>query len=107
MFTLTFRNLSRTAIAAGFVVISTGIFFTGSVEPAMALCKKGTPHCTPITRQEPPSVNGQQIPGSGWVDPDCENYPGLCDSSELKGVALKRKPSGPINQVPAGGPAKQ
>ncbi len=92
MFTFTSRNLSRAAVVAGLVLAGAGTFFTAGVEPAMALCKYGTPHCVDPHRPSLPSVGGAQIPGTGWVDPDCGYY-GNCDSSELKGTALRRNPS--------------
>jgi hypothetical protein len=99
MFTLTPRNLSRAALVAGLVLAGIGTFFTAGVEPAMALCKYGTPHCVDPHRPSLPSVGGAQIPGTGWRDPDC-GYFGNCDSSELKGTELRHKPSGPIYQLP-------
>ena len=99
MFTLTCRSVSRAAIMAGLILAGAGTFFTASVEPAMALCKYGTPNCVdPNPGPEPPKVGGEQIPGSGWVDPDCKYY-GNCDSSEVKGTA-RRQQTGPVNRVP-------
>ncbi len=99
MFTLTSRNLSRAAVVAGLLIAGAGSFFAAGVEPAMALCKYGTPHCVDLHRPSLPSVGGAQIPGTGWRDPDCGYY-GNCDSSELKGTALRRNPSGPVYQLP-------
>ena len=84
---------------AGLVLAGTGTFFTAGVEPAMALCKYGTPHCVDLHRPSLPSVGGEQIPGPGWRDPDCGYY-GNCNSSELKGTELRRQPSGPVYQLP-------
>jgi hypothetical protein len=101
-----FRSLSAAALVAG-ILAGAGTFFTAGVEPAMALCKYGTPHCIDLHRPSLPSFGGEKIPGSVWVDPDC-NYYGNCDSSEVKGVELKRQPSGPIYRRPvAGGVAKR
>jgi hypothetical protein len=102
MSALTSRSLSGAAIAAGLVLA--GTFFTAGVEPAMALCKYGTPHCVDPHRPSLPSVGGEQIPGSGWVDPDC-NYYGNCDSSEVKGTEIRRRQSGPVYRLP--GAARQ
>ena len=99
MTTLT-SKLSRFAVLTTVVVGSGFAFFTGSAGPAMALCKKGTPHCIPVTRPDLPKVGGEKIPGSGWVDPDCEYYPGLCGSSEVKGTNLRRHPTGPVTRLP-------
>ena len=98
MFTLTSQKLTRAAIVAG-ILAGAATFITASVEPAMALCKYGTPHCVnPDPGPKPPKVGGEQIPGSGWVDPDCKYY-GNCDSSEVKGTA-RRQQTGPVNRVP-------
>jgi hypothetical protein len=99
MFTIASRNLARAAVVASLVLAGAGTFFTASVEPAMALCKYGTPHCIDLHRPSLPSVGGEKIPGSGWVDPDC-NYYGNCDSSELKGVEIRRQPPRPFNRMP-------
>ena len=46
MFTLTSRKMSRAAIVAALTLAgSAGAFLAASVDPAMALCKYGTPHC--------------------------------------------------------------
>ena len=100
MSTLTSRSIARAAIVAGLILAGAGTFFTASVEPAMALCKYGTPHCIDKHRPNLPTAGGEKIPGSGWVDPDCESYPGLCDSSELKGVEIRRQQTGRVNRVP-------
>ena len=50
-------------------------FLAAGVDPAMALCKYGTPHC--VNRYpgpKLPTVGGAQIPDSGWEDPDCKYY---------------------------------
>ena len=47
MLTLTSRSLSRAAVMAALTLAGSSTLFTASVEPAMALCKKGTPHCIP------------------------------------------------------------
>jgi hypothetical protein len=92
MFTLTSQKLTRAAILAG-ILAGAVTFIAAGVEPAMALCKYGTPHCVnPNPGPTPPKVGGEQIPGSGWVDPDC-------NSSELKGTA-RRQQTGPVNRVP-------
>jgi hypothetical protein len=106
MFTRNLRSLSGAALVAG-ILAGAGSFLTAGVEPAMALCKYGTPHCADPHRPSLPSVGGEKIPGSGWVDPDCQYY-GNCDSSELKGVEFRRQPTGPIFRRPvAGGVAKR
>jgi hypothetical protein len=92
------RSFSGAAIVTGLVLASAGTFFTASIEPAAALCKPGGPHCRPV-QWTPPSVGGQAIPGSGWVDPDCKYY-GNCDSSEVKGTDIRRSHSGPVNHRP-------
>ena len=90
MFTINSRTLSRAAIAAGFAIATAGAFLTADADPAMALCKYGTPHC--VHQGEHPTVptsGGAKLPPSGWVDPDCK-YFGNCDSSEVKGTAISR-----------------
>jgi hypothetical protein len=80
-------KLSRFAVLTT-VAVGTGFaFFTGSAEPAMALCKKGTPHCAPADRYTP---KVKVVPGSGWVADDCKYFPGLCNSSEVTGTARRR-----------------
>jgi hypothetical protein len=50
-------------------------FLAAGVDPAMALCKYGTPHCVnPHPGPSLPTVGGAQIPDSGWEDPDCQYY---------------------------------
>jgi hypothetical protein len=98
---LTFRTLARTAIVTGLVVAGVGAFVATSSEPAMALCKYGTPHCiNKFPAPALPTTGGVKLPDSGWVDPDCKYYPGLCGSSEVKGVARRQTPTGPGNQFP-------
>jgi hypothetical protein len=107
MFTFSSRHLSRAAVVAGLVLAGAGTFFTAGVEPALALCKYGTPHCIDLHRPNLPSVGGEKLPGSGWVDPDCGYY-GNCDSSELKGTEIRRRQSGPVYRLPvAQGMAKR
>jgi hypothetical protein len=101
MLKLNFHALARTAIVSGLVVAGIGAFVAASSEPAMALCKYGTPHC--INKHPVPTVatnNGVQIPDSGWVDPDCKYYPGLCGSSEVKGLARRHPQTAPSNHLP-------
>ena len=113
MSTFTSRKLSRTAFAALIVAGGSSAFFAASVEPAMALCKYGTPHCiNKFPGPQLPSVGGAKIPDSGWVDPDCKYY-GNCNSSEVKGVA-KKTPTGqpklpvvaPLKTQTTGSPAR-
>jgi hypothetical protein len=86
MFAFASRNLSRAVLAAGLIAAGAGLSVTASVEPAMALCKYGSPHCVnPRPGPKLPTVGGAKIPGSGWVDPDCKYY-GNCNSSEVKGT---------------------
>jgi hypothetical protein len=98
---LNFHTLARAATVCGLVVAGTSAFVAASSEPAMALCKYGTPHC--INKHPVPTVatnNGVQIPDSGWVDPDCKYYPGLCGSSEVKGLARRHLHTKPNNPSP-------
>ena len=99
MFTPMSRSLSRAVIVAGLSLAWASILFTASVEPAMALCKYGTPNCVNPHRPSPPTVGGEKMPGSGWVDSDCKYY-GNCNSSEVKGTAKKQQQTGPVNRVP-------
>jgi hypothetical protein len=95
------RNLSRAALVAITLAGAAGFFFATGTEPAVALCKYGTPHCI---NKNPgpklPTVGGVKIPDSGWVDPDCKYY-GNCDSSEVKGVS-RTQPSGKRVQTTGG-----
>jgi hypothetical protein len=94
------RSLCRWAIMALILLAGAGTFVTAGVEPAMALCKYGTPHCADPHRPTLPSVGGVQFPGSGWVDPDCNHY-GNCNSSEVKGTARLLPPMAPVHPMPA------
>jgi hypothetical protein len=70
------RTLTALMIASAM-----GAGFAMAANPAMALCKYGTPHCVnPNPGPKPPVVGGVQIPPSGWVDPDCKYY-GNCYSA--------------------------
>jgi hypothetical protein len=73
---------------------ASGTFFAASVEPAMALCKYGTPHCVnPYVGAGELKRPTVKVPeDNGWVDPDCKYY-GNCNSSELQArKAGKPKP---------------
>jgi hypothetical protein len=108
MFTLTSRTISRAAIVA---VLSLAGAAAASVDPAMALCKYGTPHCVnPDPRPELPKVGGAEIPPSGWEDPDCK-YFNNCNPGpdNWDDPAARKGPSGTqpghigIVHVPVGG----
>src|SRR5262245_31230609 len=96
---LTIRSLARTAIAAGLLLAGASALVATSAEPAMALCKYGTPHCI---NKNPgpalPTVNNTRLPDSNWVDPDCKFYPGLCGAT-----ARRQPPMKPGNPLPVGG----
>jgi len=73
-------------------------FFAAGVDPAMALCKYGTPNCVNPNPGRPPlpTVGGVKIPDSNWVDPDCKYY-GNCNSARSQA-----RPSGAGGVVSGG-----
>jgi hypothetical protein len=97
MFTLTSRKMSRAAIVAALTLAgSAGAFLAASVDPAMALCKYGTPHCAKDPNPPQfPKIGGAQIPPSGWEDPDCKYY-GNCNPgpNNWGDPAARKGPSG-------------
>lgn len=97
MFTLTSRKLARAAVVAALPLAGTlCAFFAAGVDPAMALCKYGTPHCVnPNPGQKLPPVGGAKLPDDGWVDPDCKYYPGLCS------FPARQTPTSPTSPVRA------
>jgi hypothetical protein len=74
-------SLIRTVIVASVSLAAAGILLTASVEPTMALCKYGTPHCVNPHRPQLPTVGGAKWPDSGWQDPDCKYY-GNCNTGD-------------------------
>jgi hypothetical protein len=74
-------SLIRAVTVAGISVAAVSVLLTASVEPAMALCKYGTPHCVNPHRPQLPTVGGAKLPDSGWQDPDCKYY-GNCNTGE-------------------------
>jgi hypothetical protein len=80
MFSLTSRKRSRAAIVTALTLAGpVCALFAVSADPAIALCKYGTPHCVnPNPRPEPPKVGGAEWPDSGWEDPDCKLF-GNCN----------------------------
>lgn len=90
------RKLSRAALAM-FITVSAsgGALMATSIQPALALCKYGGPHC--VTRHVgSPMVavdNGIRIPESGWSDPDCRYY-GNCKTGRRVQHEEKRGPFG-------------
>jgi hypothetical protein len=96
MFRLTSRTISRAAIVA---VLTLAGYAAASVDPAMALCKYGTPHCVnPNPRPEPPKVGGAEIPPSGWEDPDCKYFGNCNPGPDNWGDPAARK--GPLGMHP-------
>jgi hypothetical protein len=87
------RKFARIITLAGVLLSSTAAFFTVSVQPAAAECKYGGPHCIGKSIPGPSGPGGAHIPGTGWQDPDCKAF-GNCDSSELKGTEIARRPTG-------------
>ncbi len=87
MFTLTSRKLSRAAIAAA-LTIAGGALFAASADPAMALCKYGTPHCVnPYPNPNGPSGPEVKVPDdNGWVDPDCKYYGNCLSPNSARGA---------------------
>jgi hypothetical protein len=93
MFTLASRRRSRAAIVAVLTLAGVGcaLLATGA-DPAMALCKYGGPNCVnPNPGPKYPTVQGEKIPDSGWVDPDCKYY-GNCQSP----YSARRVPGGKV-----------
>ena len=75
MFTLTSRKRSRAALAVLTLAAATCALFAAGAEPAMALCKYGTPHCVnPNPGPKAPTPKNIRIPDSNWTDPDCKYY---------------------------------
>lgn len=96
MFTLTSRKLARVAVVAALPLVA-GVcaFFAAGVDPAMALCKYGTPHCVnPHPGLTLPKVGGAKLPDDGWVDPDCKYYPGSCS------FPARTTPTSPVVRAP-------
>jgi hypothetical protein len=94
---LTLTSRSRAAIVAALTLAGTA-FYLASAEPALALCKYGTPHCVnPNPGPKLLTVGGVKIPESGWVDPDCKYY-GNC----LSPNSARRVPTGkvPVAKLP-------
>jgi hypothetical protein len=98
------RKLSYAAAATTLTLAGAAfVLLAASAEPAMALCKYGTPHCVnPHPGPAAPKVGGATIPDSGWEDPDCKYY-GSCgvgstpenwgDPAALRKLPLKRPPA--------------
>lgn len=92
MFTITSR--SRAAVMA-ILTLAGAAFLAASADPALALCKYGTPHCVnPNPGPKLPSVGGAQIPDSGWVDPDCKYYGNCLSPNSARRVPTGRFPVG-------------
>jgi hypothetical protein len=76
MFTRTSRSRCRVPFVTVLTLaaaVSTG--FAAGADPALALCKYGTPHCVnPNPGPKLPKIGGAQLPDSGWEDPDCQYY---------------------------------
>ena len=51
-------TLGRAAMLAATLTLSSFAFLGGSAEPAMALCKYGTPHCVNPHKPTVPKVGG-------------------------------------------------
>jgi hypothetical protein len=84
---LTSHRLSRAAIVA--VLAAAGAFFAPGVDPAMALCKYGGPHCVdPHKVPKSLQTGGTKIPDSNWQDEDCKHY------NNCQTTAARRAPGG-------------
>jgi len=96
MFALTSRKLSGAAIVTALTLAGPAFaLLAASAEPAMALCKYGTPHCVDPHRPELPKVGGAQIPPDGWEDPDCKAFRNCNPGPDNWGDPAARKgPSG-------------
>ena len=92
------RKLSRAAIAAA-LTLAGGALFAASADPAMALCKRGGPHCVPDTT--PPKIGNPspvKIPGDSFDGADdCQFFPGSRCGTAAKGA----NPS-PVIKAPTG-----
>ncbi|MES1156763.1 MAG: hypothetical protein ABUL73_03185 [Alphaproteobacteria bacterium] len=67
---------SKRLRASALALVSGSILFIAAADPALALCKYGTPHCVNPHRPElhaaqAPTIDGT---GNGWEDPDCQYY---------------------------------
>ena len=97
MFTLISRKVSRAAIVAA-LTLAGGALFAASGDPAMALCKRGGPHCVPDNSPPAPiKVPGGQIPPDSWNGADdCQFFPG-----SMCGTAARRTNPSPVIKNPA------
>jgi hypothetical protein len=98
MFNSTSRKLSGAALLAALTLTgAVGTLLAGSAEPAMALCKYGSPHCVnPNPGPHAPKPPGAAWPSSGWEDPDCQYY-GSCGTGtpgNWGDPAARRNPPG-------------
>jgi hypothetical protein len=95
MFTSNRQKLTRAALAAVVIAGAAGAFLATGAEPAMALCKYGTPHCVnPNPGPKLPTVGGAKFPDSGWEDPDCKYYRNCGYASRIGHGPSMRPPSG-------------
>jgi hypothetical protein len=74
MFDQTSRKLLATLATALTLGGAMSAFLAGSAEPAMALCKYGSPNCIHNGRPTFPTPGGAAIPPSNWEDEDCQQY---------------------------------
>jgi hypothetical protein len=77
-----FNKLSGAAIVTALTLVGSAcVLFAASTDPALALCKYGTPHCVnPNPRPDPPKAGTASLP-DGTDDPDC----GLFNNCGLSG----------------------
>ena len=113
------------SFAASALLLIAGAFASASVEQASALpihssavapngsvvqirCKIGQGKCLGNLRNpNPPKINGNPIPPSGWEDPDCKAY-GNCNPgpNNWGDPAARKGPSGTQPGHPGMGPIK-
>ncbi len=100
MFTLTSRKRSRAAVVAVLTFVGAGCaVLAAGAEPALALCRYGSPNCVnPRPNFDYKVPDKIKIPDLGWVDPDCKYY-GNCQSPN----SARRVPGGKV-VPPAGKP---
>ncbi len=92
MFALASPKRVRAAFVAVLTLLGAGAAVASSADPALALCKYGSPNCVnPNPGPQPPGINRNRIPDSNWVDPDCKYY-GNCQSPN----SARRAPGGRV-----------
>jgi hypothetical protein len=74
-----------TSITRKLVLASSLIALAFVATPALALCKIGSPHCTPRLHPNIPTVNTTRLPDQPPGNEDCTYY-GSCDDGSPEGT---------------------